>query len=628
MPEYLAPGVFVEEVSFRAKSIADVSTSTTGFAGRTHYGPVQYTNGPRTTEPRLVTSYTEFERAYGGIDPYDDGTLAYLAHAVRAYFLNGGQRLYVSRVYVPPGGSSGVATSAGIPVPPAPAVPPAPPPPASLAWFRARWPGAAGEVAVTVTATRSGDVGVHASTDPNVAPVAHANGVGSGTLLEVVDPGKQPAQDAAIDTTKLRVLRIAADGTQTFEDETGAASPPSVASWLLPVEVTVTVTVTDAAGRQTDYPRLGLDPTGRRALSKVLARDDPQDEDCVVWFEHDFAASRATPIQLIRALVGTGGPPRKVYRLDGGSDGGPVTGAMLLGREADPDDAIVKATGLYALAEVDDIAIVAAPDAGAIEDADDRFVATQNLIRHAELAKYRIAVVDGPQSASLNEIRAFRGNFDSSYAALYHPWIEILDPNGPPAPGVPTPKLLLPPSGFVTGIYARSDITRGVYKAPANEVVYGLTRLEININTGRNQVLNPEHINSLRFFAGRGNRVWGARTLSSDPEWLYVNVRRLFIFLEHSIDLSTQWAVFEPNGEALWRNITRTVEDFLNVQWRNGALLGSTPEEAYFVRCDRSTMTQNDLDNGRLICLIGVAPVKPAEFVIFRIGQFTADARG
>ncbi len=159
-------------------------------------------------------------------------------------------------------------------------------------------------------------------------------------------------------------------------------------------------------------------------------------------------------------------------------------------------------------------------------------------------------------------------------------------------------------------------------------MVYGLTKFEMNINQGRNEVLNPEHINALRFFPGRGNRVWGARTMSSDPEWMYVNVRRLFIYLEHSIDKATQWAVFEPNGEALWRNISRTVTDFLEVQWRNGALMGRSPEEAFFVLCDRSTMSQNDLDNGRLICLIGVAPVKPAEFVIFRIGQWTADAKG
>ena len=227
----------------------------------------------------------------------------------------------------------------------------------------------------------------------------------------------------------------------------------------------------------------------------------------------------------------------------------------------------------------------------------------------------------------MSTVREFRGRFDTTYGAMYHPWIEIFDPTERPAQGAPPRRILLPPSGFVAGIYARSDVQRGVFKAPANEIVSGLTRFEANINQGRQDVLNPEGINALRFFPGRGNRVWGARTMSSDPEWKYVNVRRLFIFLEHSIDKSTQWAVFEPNNARLWANIRFAVEDFLLVQWKSGALLGSKPEEAYFVRCDRTTMTQNDLDNGRLICLIGVAPTKPAEFVIFRIGQWTADSR-
>jgi phage tail sheath protein FI len=227
----------------------------------------------------------------------------------------------------------------------------------------------------------------------------------------------------------------------------------------------------------------------------------------------------------------------------------------------------------------------------------------------------------------MTQIRSFRGQFDSTYAALYHPWIEILDPTERPQQGAPPRRLTLPPSGFVTGIYARTDILRGVFKAPANEIVRGLTKFEVNINKPRQDVLNPEGINALRFFEGRGNRVWGARTMTSDPEWKYVNVRRLFIYLEHSIDKGTQWAVFEPNNERLWANIRSTIEDFLLVQWKSGALMGSKPEEAFFVRCDRTTMTQNDLDNGRLICLIGVAPTYPAEFVIFRIGQWTADSQ-
>jgi phage tail sheath protein FI len=224
-------------------------------------------------------------------------------------------------------------------------------------------------------------------------------------------------------------------------------------------------------------------------------------------------------------------------------------------------------------------------------------------------------------------VRRYRGRFDSKYGAFYHPWVEILDPTQRPGQGAPPDRLVIPPSGFVAGIYARSDISRGVHKAPANEVVLGLTKFEMNVNKGRNDVLNPEGINALRFFEGRGNRVWGARTMSSDPEWKYVNVRRLFIYLEHSIDKASQWAVFEPNNDRLWANVRRMVEDFLLVLWKDGALIGAKPEDAFFVRCDRTTMTQNDLDNGRLIVLVGVAPTKPAEFVIFRVGQWTADAK-
>jgi phage tail sheath protein FI len=163
----------------------------------------------------------------------------------------------------------------------------------------------------------------------------------------------------------------------------------------------------------------------------------------------------------------------------------------------------------------------------------------------------------------------------------------------------------------VTGIYARNDVTRGVFKAPANEVVMGLTRFEANINKARNDVLNPEGINALRFFRGRGNRVWGARTMSSDPEWKYVNVRRLFIFLERSIDQGLQRTVFEPNDERLWGRVADTIRQFLRAQWRDGALQGQTEQEAFFIKCDRSTMTQDDILNGRLICEVGVATIRP-----------------
>jgi phage tail sheath protein FI len=188
-------------------------------------------------------------------------------------------------------------------------------------------------------------------------------------------------------------------------------------------------------------------------------------------------------------------------------------------------------------------------------------------------------------------------------------------------------ELALPPSGFVCGVYARNDVERGVHKAPANEVVRGALRFEREVNFAEQEVLNPLGVNCLRYLSGRGYRVWGARTVSSDPEWKYVNVRRYMNYLEASIDRGTQWAVFEPNGERLWANVRETVSAFLYNEWVNGALLGASAKEAFFVRCDRSTMTQNDLDNGRLICLVGIAVLKPAEFVIFRIGQKTADER-
>jgi hypothetical protein len=217
----------------------------------------------------------------------------------------------------------------------------------------------------------------------------------------------------------------------------------------------------------------------------------------------------------------------------------------LAGRAADLDNAAQKATGLEALGEVDDIAIVALPDAATYADVTSCEAAARALIAHAEQLRYRIAVVDAPRNSSMTQVRRFRGQFDTRYGAMYHPWIEILDPLSRPAPGALPLRIMLPSSGFVAGIYARNDITRGVYKAPANEVVQGLTRFEVNINKARNDVLNPDGINALRFFEGRGNRVWGARTMSSDPEWMYVNVRRLFIYLEASIDYAHAEAMFD-----------------------------------------------------------------------------------
>jgi hypothetical protein len=387
--------------------------------------------------------------------------------------------------------------------------------------------------------------------------------------------------------------------------------------------LTLAVTISVGDERVDVYNELELGREHRRSIFEVLQAEDPADEHSLVWLDEvDPGANPPTSGELVNALLAL----RDGAWLSGGGDGDPLSADLLLGNPADPDDVRRPARGLGALAEIDDIAIVATPDTVSLDEAAGK-TAVDHLIAHCEQNRYRIAVIDPPQDSSISEVRRFRSQFDTKYGALYYPWLRIVDPTRRPDPGMPPPLLDIPPSGAVAGIYARSDIERGVHKAPANEVVLGITEFTTNVTYDRQSVLNPEGINALRFFEGRANRVWGARTMSSDPEWRYVNVRRLFIYLEHSIDRSTQWAVFEPNNERLWASVRQTIEDFLLQVWTTGALMGTKPEEAFFVRCDRTTMTQNDLDNGRLICLIGVAPTYPAEFVIFRIGQWTADSR-
>lgn len=219
----------------------------------------------------------------------------------------------------------------------------------------------------------------------------------------------------------------------------------------------------------------------------------------------------------------------------------------------------------------------------------------------------------------VEDILGHRDIFDTNYAALYHPWLEVFDP-------LDKKNIPIPPSGSVLGIYARSDGTRGVHKAPANEVVRACVGLDCAFNKGEQDILNPKGVNLIRSFPGQGIRVWGARTATSNASWKYVNVRRLFIYIEETIKANTSWAVFEPNDEVLWVRVQRTISVFLNNMWREGSLAGQSPEEAFFVNIGRDTMSQDDIDNGRLICVIGVAPVKPAEFVIFRISQKTSGA--
>jgi uncharacterized protein len=244
------------------------------------------------------------------------------------------------------------------------------------------------------------------------------------------------------------------------------------------------------------------------------------------------------------------------------------------------------------------------------------------MIDHCELMGDRVAILDPPPGLNAQQVRDWRverTGYDSKYAALYWPWVKVLDP----LTGL---QKFMPPSGALAGIWGRSDDTRGVHKAPANEVVRGALDIEVNVTRGEHDQLNPQGVNVIRAFPGRGIRVWGARTLSSDPAWRYINVRRLFNFIESSILAGTQWVVFEPNDLDLWQRIKRTINAFLLRQWRDGALFGATPGEAFYVKCDSETNPPEVVDAGQVIVEIGIAPVKPAEFVVFRLAQYSGGA--
>ncbi len=680
MPEYLAPGVYVEEVSFRAKSIEGVSTTTTAFIGPTRYGPTDL-------EPEIVTSLGEFEQMYGDRQPLnftevDEGSgnttelppmHNFMWHAARAFFEEGGKRLYVVRAFKPIGDfDDGCAnawlTSTG-------ARPTTNAEVRRNIEIRARFPGDLGRTRVRLTLFLSQNV-LGRQPDP-----AHpgqfrntVNGLLPGDVVWISDvPGSPPTDpnsergdfylaEADVDPdTKETTWRF------TNVRAVGTVNPPATRNLidLLPnadptrsdkiriVTLTVTVIPTGESDRPPlVVPGLPLDPGHTRSgqpdsvfdyfaahpsslararrLPVVIERgraahndaSDPGGTDIVNGIDVlDALFTFKSALASFLSDLGSGEADRSIdLLLDGGNDGQRPTAAEYEG-EAPPNESFK--TGLKVLEDLDDVSIVAAPGSTfGVENGyrDDAMTIVSHLIAHAQLMRYRIAVLDAGDGQTIQQIRAMRAQFDSSYAALYYPWVRILDP-------VTQREVSMPPSGFVSGIYARNDINRAVYKAPANEVVNLALGFETMLNKSQQEVLNPEGINCFRFFEGRGYRLWGARTISSDPEWKYVNLRRYFAYLEHSIDKGTQWAVFEPNGEQLWANVRRTIEDFLLNEWQNGALLGDKPEKAYFVKCDRSTMTQNDLDSGRLVCLIGVVALKPAEFVIFRIGQWTADRK-
>jgi phage tail sheath protein FI len=311
-------------------------------------------------------------------------------------------------------------------------------------------------------------------------------------------------------------------------------------------------------------------------------------------------------------------PPGRV-ELGQGSDGQALDAADFIGDAA-------LATGLFAFDIIDDINIVAIPDLVHLNiNRDEARDATLQGFTYCENRQDCFFVADAPSGLSPQDVlhykqgtTPFSGNaFNSTYGALYYPWILVPDP-------LTGGRKLFPPSGAVVGSYSATDVKRGVHKAPAG-ITDGFLNAAVDIERivtrGEHDTLNPEGINVIRKFPESGIVIWGVRTVSADPEWRYVNVRRLFLFLEESIEEGTQWVVFEPNDPVLWQRIRRNVGAFLRIQWLEGKLVGNKPEEAFFVKCDEETNPPESVDLGRVVTLIGVAPSKPAEFVIFRISQ-------
>jgi phage tail sheath protein FI len=522
MPEYLTPGVYIEEIERGPRPIEGVPTSTAAFIGETERG---------TTWPQPVTSYQDYRRLFGDTWNVRD---RYLPHAVNGFFENGGKRAFVCRCV--------------------------------------------GEGAVTATRV-FGDYTVSA-----LGAGAWGNNVWvriSRSSTEEPVPGAPGTQWPVGFRVKIAYWSTIPQNFQPFDPflERTKSPRPTIAE---------------------DFDDLSIDPDSS-----------------------DFYEKRLRDKSVLTEIEWTGGTPASLpadgeglleYGLD---DPNPVGRDDYVG---EPSGNRTEAQGLAALTldPFREVALVHAP-----YPPTQRREIAQAVIAHCESLRFRFAVLDCERAVSSVEspdLDPRTSIQDTSYAALYYPWLDVSDP-------LSGSRVRVPPGDYVLGVYARTDTERGVFKAPVNEVVHGALDLEFDIDDGRQATLNPRGVNVIRRFPVRGICIWGARTLSSDGLWKYVPVRRLFIFLERSIYEGTQWVVFEPNDERLWARVKDTIRLFLRTQWRLGALVGNTEEQAFFITCDRTTMTQDDILNGRLICEIGIAPVRPAEFVIFRIFQNTAEAQ-
>jgi phage tail sheath protein FI len=630
MPQYLAPGVYVEEIA-GPRTIQGVSTSTAAFVGPCRFGP---TSG----RPELLTSFLDFARIYGDTNDLFLGgsqTTNYLALGVKGFFDEGGTSAYVSRVFsfdYPPSGEP-ADNHASFTIPSASPLP--------ELTIRARFPGLAGQMQVTLTLNAGNSCLVNKGT-----PAATLTRVHEFDSVYAISQNVQGIYT---------VRRDPSTNVWTLAGNHGHSLLLPSATGVYPTTVVVEVSFPavnpqglPVFGPPQTVGEFGFDPRAAGGgISAVLVPNPPTRAQALtipialegVPQPGPSLPADDIPALIAEALFGTALMPtpssqplppagQVMVILENGDDGAAPTSVDYQAEDPSFKDYQDNSTdlpqrGLVAFESIDDISIVAAPGAstgwGPDPNNTEAHAINGVVMDHCEKMLYRVAALDTPRLQLVTDALTFRNNRSSNYASLYYPWITVANP----VDGTP---LSVPPSGYMAGIWARSDNNFGVIKAPANEVVTSALDFETRINKAQQELLNPEGVNCLRFFPGPGFLVWGARTISDDPEWKYLSIRRYFNYLEKSIDEGTQWVVFEINGPALWAAVRHTVEGFLLNEWKSGALLGSKPEEAFYVTCDMTTMTQDDLDNGRLICLIGVAAAKPAEFVIFRISQWTASA--
>lgn len=570
MAEYLSPGVYVEEFDSGAKPMEGVGTSTAGFIGLAEKGPIEGI-------PQLVTNFSDFRRIYGGyLSENEFGEYRFLAYAVENFFVNGGARCFIARV-----APNDAKCAVGY----------APSKTEAVIECRAKNPGIWGnDIQIIVTAASKAKTQVlEIIKEDTKTKYRVKNGAGFQVGDIVVYKQQEEVIYNRVVKNQDNILELEIEFPETIVDNN-----------LLPEKVITTceVNIEVKCGDIVEvYETVSFNINAANYIEKKTAKSD-----LIKIHVIEAKSELIPPIEQIGTTIIT---------LDGGSNGSKdsLSAADFIG----VDNGAGKRTGIQAFVDNDVVSIIAAPG---IIDPNVQLT----LVAHCENLASRFAVLDIPRDAKkVQDVIAHRDMFDSNYAALYHPWLEVFDP-------LDKKNIAVPPSGAIMGIYARSDNTRGVHKAPANEVVKACVGLDCQFNKGEQDLLNPKGINLIRAFPGQGIRVWGARTTTSDASWKYVNVRRLFIFVEESIKANTNWAVFEPNDETLWVRVQRTISVFLTGLWRNGSLAGTSPEEAFFVNIGRNTMSQDDIDNGRLICVIGIAPVKPAEFVIFRITQKTSES--